>query len=326
MCQAQRDVARPSAKWDSVSSAKGEAVGIRSILVGIDEYERPEVPRLTGCVNDVVLVRRVLKSAFGVANEDIHALVNQRATKARIMRRLELAVRNAEPGDVIVFYFSGHGSQIRDRDGDELSDGLDELLCPFDMDWESGTYILDDELEALFREIQPGVLLEVFLDCCFWGSDRTELDTEAGSGSPDDMRYLPPPFDLASRFEGDEEHLDRHGFAECHCFRDRNVLWAASAEGQIAAEDDFEGTQHGVFTYAGCRFIEANIDDIWRLGYGRGRLLGDLRDYMKSLGYAQTAQLAATPPLLEVGPFMLGDDSEVVTDDSLGSLRLWTRR
>jgi len=292
-------------------------VGIRSILVGIDEYEQPDVSRLNGCVNDVALVRRVLKSAFDVSNEDIHVLVNQRATKERIMDRLSLAIRNAEAGDVIVFYFSGHGSQIRDRDGDELSDGLDELLCPYDMNWERGTYILDDELEDLFAEIPPGVLLEVFLDCCFWGSDQAE---------PDDRRYHPPPLDLASRIEGDEDRLYRHGFAECHCFRDRNVLWAASAEGEIAGEDDFEGQTHGVFTFAGCRYIEANIDSIWRLGYGRERLLADLRQYMRSLGYTQTAQLAAPRPLLEVGPFMLGVDSEPWPDEVLDSLRLWTRR
>jgi len=303
-------------------------VSIRSILVGVDEYERPDVPTLSGCVNDVALVRSVLKSSFGVPNEDIHVLVNERATKARIMNRLELAVSNAEAGDVIVFYFSGHGSQIRDRDGDELSDGLDEVLCPYDMDWASGTYIVDDELEALFREIQPGVLLEVLLDCCFWGVDwdRAPDGQPPPRAIPSDVRYLPPPFDLASRIEGDEEILQRHGFPECHCFRDRHVLWAASAEGQPAAEDDFEGRQQGVFTYAGCRFIEANIDNIWRQDYGRERLLLDLREYMGSLGYAQTAQLAAPGLLLELGPFMLGDDSEPSTDDPLGSLRVWTRR
>ena len=44
----------------------------------------------------------------------------------------------------ILFHFSGHGSQIRDRDGDELKDHLDEIICPHDMDWD-GTYIVDDD-------------------------------------------------------------------------------------------------------------------------------------------------------------------------------------
>jgi hypothetical protein len=45
-------------------------------------YERPEIPPLRGCVNDVVLVRRVLKRYFGVPNDDIRVVVNARATKA----------------------------------------------------------------------------------------------------------------------------------------------------------------------------------------------------------------------------------------------------
>ena len=73
-------------------------------------------------------------------------------------------LEQAEAGDVVVFYFSGHGSQIRDRDGDELN-RLDELVCTYDMDWERQTYILDDELDALFDAVPPEILLEVFVDC-----------------------------------------------------------------------------------------------------------------------------------------------------------------
>ncbi len=277
---------------------------IRSVLVGVDVYERPEVPNLSGCVNDVALVRRILKRYFAVPNEDIRIVVNERATKANILRRLESAVLSAEEGDIVVFYFSGHGSQIRDRDGDELSDLLDEVLCPYDMDWASDTFILDDELDRLFSEIPAGVLLEVFLDCCFWGAGPSELEAEPRpQGLRADVRFIPPPLDIAARAEGDEEHLKHHGFAQCGCFDD-HVLWAASAEGQPAAEDYLEGRAQGVFTYWGCRFIEANVDRIWAEGYTREELLRDLREYMRSLGYPQSAQLAAPGPLLETGPFM----------------------
>ena len=110
--------------------------------------------------------------------------MNERATKANILRRLQSTLEQAEAGDVVVFYFSGHGSQIRDRDGDELTDRLDELVCTYDMDWERQTYILDDELDALFDAVPPEILLEVFVDCRFWepapGSSRRSI--AAGSG------------------------------------------------------------------------------------------------------------------------------------------------
>src|ERR687892_533321 len=103
---------------------EGRHERIRALLVGVDRYAEPQVPVLRGCVNE-------------------------RATKAQIMRRLHEIIDASRPGDVVVFYFSGHGSQIRDRDGDELSDALDELLCPYDMDWDERRYIVDDEFDEI---------------------------------------------------------------------------------------------------------------------------------------------------------------------------------
>jgi hypothetical protein len=286
--------------------------GIRAVLVGIDVYERSDVPPLLGCVNDVALVRRLLKEYFGVPNEDIRVVVNERATTANIMHRLRKMVRDAEEGDTLVFYFSGHGSQIRDRDGDELTDWVDELICPYDMDWDRGTYIVDDDLDALFAELRPGVLLEVFLDCCFWGASPgvfvAEPPVRPVLQSREGVKYLPPPLDIASRTDGDEEQLHYHSFAGCHCFADANVLWAATAEGQTAAEDILDGHVHGAFTYWGCRFIEANFERLRHENYSRGELLEDLRTYMHERGYAQSVELAAPPELWATGPFTQAAD------------------
>jgi hypothetical protein len=292
-CQAVDEFDDPAWSCDSSSRRRRDEVvtRIRSVLVGVDVYERPDVARLDGCVNDVFLVRRLLKDVFGVPNEDIRVVVNERATRDAIVHRLRTTIRDAEEGDVVVFFYSGHGSQIRDRSGDELSDRLDELICPYDMDWDRRTYILDDDLDALFGEARPGVLVEAFFDCCFYGAND------------DDVRYLPPPFDLACRVEGDEDVVGGHGFRQCGCFAGRNVLWSASAEGQEAAEDDFDGQTHGVFTYSGCRFIEENVARVWAGEYSREQLLEDLHVYMRSLGYSQSAELGAPEPLRAVGPF-----------------------
>ena len=296
---------------------------LRAVLVGVDTYERPDIPPLSGCVNDVALVRRTLKDVFGVPNDDIRVVVNQRATKENILGRLQTTLDQAEDGDIVVFYFSGHGSQIRDRDGDELADRLDELICPYDMDWDRRTYILDDELDALFDSVPPEIVVEVFVDCCFWGAGPSQLEAESRpQGLRGDVRYLTPPFDIAARVEGDEPVLHRHGFAGCHCFVGRNVFWAASAEGEPAAEDYLEGRAHGVFTFWGCRFIEANVDRITRQRYGRATLIDDLRGYLSSVGYAQMAELSAPDDLRVAGPFLRADTSVWVGEGGRGGARV----
>jgi metacaspase-1 len=278
---------------------------IRAVLVGIDAYENPSVPTLRGCVNDVALVRALLKDYFGVRNEDIRIVVNGRATKAAIMRRLEDMIARGQPGDVLVFYYSGHGSQVRDRNGDELNDALDEVICPYDMDWDRETYILDDDLDALFGSLPDEVLLEAFFDCCFWGAGARGLDPEPPPEPlRSDVRYLPPPFDIAARAEG-ADHLEFHRLHACECFTaKRNVVWGASQEGQPAAEDYMDGRPNGIFTYWGCRFIAEHMEQVAGLDYTREQLLADVRGYLRSLGYAQTPELSA-PGELRAGTPLL---------------------
>jgi hypothetical protein len=280
---------------------------VKALLVGVDQYENPRIPPLQGCVNDVALVRSVLKRVCALDNHDIRVVVNQRATQANILHRLRTMVDGAEPGDLLVLYFSGHGSQIRDRDGDELIDLLDEVICPYDMDWDRRTYIIDDDLDVIFSDLPEGVLVEAFLDCCFWGASARAVDVQpAPNLLRPDVRYLAPPLDIAARFEGEEESLEIHRFESCSLFTDRNVLWGASQEGRIAAEDVLEGRAHGVFTYYGCRFLEANHDRIVSLDYSREQLLEDVRAFLRDQGYAQVPELAAPAELRAAEPFLHG--------------------
>ncbi len=278
-------------------------MAIKAVLVGVDRYERSDVPRLGGCVNDVALVRHILKKYLEVPNDDIRIVVNERATKANIMHRLRTLIDQSEAGDGLVFFFSGHGSQIRDRNGDELTDSLDEIICPYDMDWDRGTYILDDDLDALFDRLREDVLLEAFFDCCFWGVDEVDRDLSLSAGpSRTNVRFLAPPLDIAARTEGDERQLAYHALSGCSCFKDQNVLWAASQEGQPSSEDWFEGRIHGVFTYWGCNFIESSFQS----GNVRSReeLVEELREFVRQLGYAQLAQLSAPGELGEMAPLV----------------------
>ncbi|MBA0766268.1 hypothetical protein Gotri_015325, partial [Gossypium trilobum] len=66
-------------------------------------------------------------------------------TKQNIRKGLKWLVYGCQPGDSLVFHFSGHGDRQIDYDNDEV-DGFDEALCPLDHDTEGK--IIDDEINA----------------------------------------------------------------------------------------------------------------------------------------------------------------------------------
>lgn len=89
-------------------------------------------------------------------------------TKANIRTALWWLVKGCQPGDSLVFFYSGHGSRVRDIDGDEV-DGYDESLCPIDFETEGR--ILDDEInETIVRPLPHGVTLHSIIDACYAGT------------------------------------------------------------------------------------------------------------------------------------------------------------
>jgi metacaspase-1 len=145
----------------------------KALLVGINDYPGSQND-LQGCVNDITDVYDVLVKYFGFLSADLTLLSNKRATGSAILGGLQKLVTGAESGDVLVFHYSGHGSQVRDSEGDELKDGLDEIICPWDFDWD-GKYIKDDDLAELFGRLKKGVHLEVILDSCHSGTGTREI-------------------------------------------------------------------------------------------------------------------------------------------------------
>jgi hypothetical protein len=93
---------------------------------------------------------------FGFSSVDITLLSNKRATKRAMLDGLKGLILTSASGDTLVFHYSGHGSQVRDTEGDELEDGKDEIICPWGFDWD-GTLIKDDDLASLFGDMKKGV-------------------------------------------------------------------------------------------------------------------------------------------------------------------------
>jgi len=161
----------------------------KALLTGINDYR--SISDLRGCVNDVRNIERLLVDGLGYSSGSIRVLTNQEVTKERIEREWRWLLEGTQRGDRLLFHFSGHGSYTVDEDGDE-DDGVDELLCLYDMDFDDNrTYLLDDDLNRLTRRVPDGVELTVILDSCHSGTATRLLLSPHGSRAAADPQKTP---------------------------------------------------------------------------------------------------------------------------------------
>ena len=104
---------------------------LSGVLVGINRYHSAP---LRGCVNDVIIMRDILVKKFGVQAANLRLILDERATTANMVERLEWLVTNDVPNKF--FHYSGHGAwlPVKDYTNNDEPDGRDELLCPYDFD------------------------------------------------------------------------------------------------------------------------------------------------------------------------------------------------
>ena len=78
---------------------------------------------LRGCVNDVKSMNSLLVECYGFEQSNIMMLVDDPSynmntaspTGANIKKQLGALVAASQPGDVLFFHFSGHGTQVWQR-------------------------------------------------------------------------------------------------------------------------------------------------------------------------------------------------------------------
>ncbi len=157
--------------------APAPAPARRALLVGIERYP-PAVhwPELSGPRADVNAMREVLIGRFGFRAEDIAELLDETATHKGIQAGLDRLVEKSAPGELILFYFAGHGSSLPDDNGDELG-GWDDTLVPYDAC--VGTHrdndIRDDEIERwIARANKKTDQVALIFDCCSSGTNTRD--------------------------------------------------------------------------------------------------------------------------------------------------------
>ncbi len=278
--------AQPETTTTTTTTATGGSK--KALIVGINKYDPALNADLNGCVNDSYNIINIL-TKFGFDENDMNILRDYNATKANILAGLDSLVSGVVTGDQLVFYYSGHGSQVRDIDGDEISDNLDEIICPTDLDWNDP--LTDDILAASFKQVPEGAQLTFVCDSCNSGGI-------SGSGGPsrfalggDDKRFLEPPPEVQSIIDMKPVlSVNKIGQkAITGISTQRHILFAASSESSYSYEGNFNGKTQGAFTWNFCKTVRGNPTLQWS-EYER-----IVRQRLASQGYPQEPQLISKP-------------------------------
>jgi len=193
---------------------------------------RAAFSNLDGPKTDIAAMRELLTRKYAFTAVD--TLEDQKANRAAILGAIKKdLVDDAAAGDVCVFYYSGHGSRVRNSKGGE-PDGYDESIVPADSN-QGALDIRDKELARLFLQaLNKGVTLTAIFDSCHSGS--------IGRGYPVEERTRMLPFietDVAQE-PGFRQPPGQAGA----------LIISASQDNEEAKERMYEGTWRGNFSWA----------------------------------------------------------------------------
>lgn len=141
----------------------------KAVLFGLN-YQYSDEGKLNGCINDVHNMANYLETELGIPCESYTDDVDRFNTSSvGILRKLyELAVDTYKNDlDFVWIHYSGHGTYIVDRSGDER-DGKDEALVP--SDYETAGFLQDDHIQHVFRLFNPKTQVVCVFDCCHSGT------------------------------------------------------------------------------------------------------------------------------------------------------------
>jgi hypothetical protein len=143
----------------------------RALIIGINAYT-PDAKGsgpLEGCRTDAQNMHQLIQEVWGYRSSQIKTLLDKEATRRAILTAFDnWLVKGSQTGDRVLFYYSGHGSSVRDDNGDE-DDGRDEVLCPVDSIPNIENVIRDDEINARLRKLS-GRQVIVITDSCHSGT------------------------------------------------------------------------------------------------------------------------------------------------------------
>ncbi|MGB7442157.1 MAG: caspase family protein [Coleofasciculaceae cyanobacterium] len=230
-----------------------------ALLVGINQYKSSP---LQGCVTDVFLQKQLLIHRFGFNPKDILMLTDQQATRQGILTAFEEhLIKQGRENDVVVFHYSGHGSQVQDPDCDE-PDCLNSTFVPIDSvlptDYprQGGTVrdITGHTLFLLMNALKSENVTAVLDSCYSGGGTRGNFAVRARSGGSTlkpiaaEQAYQQQWLEKLNLSPAEFKQKRRRGVA-------KGVVVASTRRDQLAADAPFNDFFAGAFTYLMTQYL-----------------------------------------------------------------------
>ena len=135
----------------------------RAVCVGINDYSaRSDCPSLPDARPDAESWKSMLTDAFNFDAANVTLLTDGAATRRAVLASLTEVLKQSDAGDVVCFFFAGHGGRGVGTDGSTYY----ESICCAD----AGGDVTDIEINKLAAGLQPSyVNFTLVLDSCHSG-------------------------------------------------------------------------------------------------------------------------------------------------------------
>ena len=145
----------------------------KALIIGVGEYEDPR-NNLTGIDLDIGMIDEMAQR-LGIKESNITHLSDSQATRKNILQELANLANSTTSQDRVLIYYSGHGSQVEDTNGDE-PDNMDETLFVYD------GHLIDDDINKALAKIMSKDMV-VLIDACHSGTGTKSLSANMFSQS-----------------------------------------------------------------------------------------------------------------------------------------------
>ncbi|MEO1376033.1 MAG: caspase family protein [Cyanobacteria bacterium J06635_10] len=241
-----------------------------ALLVGVNNYPNSErFTNLEGCTTDVDLQEQLLIHRFGFHPNDIIKLTSDESADKQPTRKNILTtfeehlIRQAKPGDVVVFHFSGHGSRFSETSETVRNcrnNELNSTLVPGDDGEGRVTDIMGRTLFLLMSALKTENVTAV-LDSCFSGGG-TRGNFRIRSVSGDGFSPSREEIEFQKRLMKDLG-LSEPELAQKRCQGvAKGVVIASTQKDETAADAPFSGFSAGAFTYLMTQYLWHNSGNV----------------------------------------------------------------